>query len=287
MRAAAAILCTALLMPSPGDARALIDAAQQALTAQRFEEAMELYGQAGALMPEAAQIPFNMGVAAYRAGALERAAELFDRARTLSADPSMQAKSAYNLGTTAARQAIQSKTDDPAVAKTQMADATESLKTALDRFRDSIAMNPDDEDARANGELAWRWLKQLEQLQNQGDQQQQGDEDQDQDQDQQQDQQQGQQDQQQEGEQDQQQQDQQQQEGEQQQHEQEEEDPQPTTGDQEIEEQNPDQPSPDEKPMSRAEAERLLQSVRDKEAQRRAELARQEANRQRPVDKDW
>ncbi len=39
--------------------------------------------------------------------------------------------------------------------------------------------------------------------------------------------------------------------------------------------------------MSREEAERLLQSVRDKEARRREELARQEARGRHPVDKDW
>jgi len=39
--------------------------------------------------------------------------------------------------------------------------------------------------------------------------------------------------------------------------------------------------------MSREEAERLLQSVRDKEARRREELARIQAAGSPPVDKDW
>ncbi len=39
--------------------------------------------------------------------------------------------------------------------------------------------------------------------------------------------------------------------------------------------------------MSREEAERLLQGVRDKERQRRRDLARKEALQQPPVDKDW
>jgi len=282
-----------------GNARGLVAAAEQAMTAERFQEAMELYGQAGELMPDAAEIPFNMGVAAYRAGELERASELFDRARTLAADPSMQARAAYNLGTTSARQGRESKMDDPAVAQAQMSEATASLETALDRFRDTIAMNPDDEDARANGELAWRWLKQLEELQDQmqqqGGPQQEGEEEQDDQEQQQQDEQQQQGEQPQSGEQDQQEQpqqgdeqeEQQQPQGGDEQQEQEEEDPQPTTGEEETDERNQDQASADEKPMSREEAERLLQSVRDKEAQRREELAREEARKQRPVDKDW
>ncbi len=274
-----AIVCATLLTPAPtlvppGDgrtARELIDAAQQAMTTERFQEALDLYGKAGALMPGAAEIPYNMGVAAYRAGELERASALFDKARTLAAVPSMQARSAYNLGTTSARQALKSRADDPAIAQAQIEDATESLKTALDRFREAIAMNPDDEDARANGELAWRWLKQLEQLQDRMQQQNQ---------------------QQQDGEgeterEDQQQPGEQQDQRQQQPPEQEQPQEQPAATDEPQKEQEQGQPSPGEKPMSREEAERLLQSVRDKEARRREELARQEAGRQRPVDKDW
>lgn len=313
--AAAAIVCASLLTPGTGtpapgddrDARTLIEAAQQAMTAEQFQEAMDLYGRAGELMPDAAEIPFNMGVAAYRAGALERASELFDHARALAADPAMQARAAYNLGTTAARQARQSRMDDPAVAQTQMADATESLKTALDRFRDTIAMNPGDEDARANGELAWRWLKQLEQLQEQmqqeGGQSQEGDQEQDQDQGQdqqqqgegqqqgeqgEQDQQQGEQPQQQEQQQEQEHEQDQQQGGAEEQEQQQEQEPPPSPGEaqQEQEQQGQGRQSPDEKPMTREEAERLLQGVRDKEAQRRKELARQQAG-SADVDKDW
>ncbi len=292
----AAIVSVSLLSPTPagvpsGDgrsARELIDAAQQAMTAERFQDALDLYRQAGALLPDAAEIPYNMGVAAYRAGELERALALFDKARTLAADPAMQARSAYNLGTSSAQQAVWSRTADPAIAQAQMADATESLKTALDRFRDAIAMNPDDEDARANGELAWRWLKQLEQLQDQmqqqGDQQDQDGQQQDQAQDdpEQQDQPQGQ-------PQGQEQDQERQQRGDDRQEEQDQEQEQPLASDEQQQEpqESPDQATPDERPMSREEAERLLQRVRDKEARRREELARQAARGHRPVDKDW
>ncbi len=281
-----AIVCAALLSDGQS-ARELIDAAQQAMTTERFQDALDLYGQAGALMPDAAEIPYNMGVAAYRAGELERASTLFDRARMLASVPSMQARSAYNLGTTSAQQAVQSRTDDPAVAKAQMEDATESLKTALDRFRDAIAMNPDEEDARAHGELAWRWLQQLEQLQDQmqqqGDQQDPDGEQTDSEQE----------DQEQQGQQQEQEQDQQQQSGGPEQDQEEQQEQEPSASDEQQkdqdqeQQQSPGQPSPNERPMSREEAERLLQSVRDKEARRREELARREARGRQPVDKDW
>jgi len=275
-----ALLCVVLL--GDGDsARELVDAAQLAMNTERFQDAMDLYEQAGALMPDAAEIPFNMGVAAYRAGDFERASALFLKAGTLASDPLMQAQAAYNLGTTSAQQAIASQTDDPAVAQAQMEDSTAALKTALEQFRDAIAMDPLDEDARANGELAWQWLKELEQLQDQmqqdGQQPQQQEDGEPQDQDQQPQQQPG------EPEQS----DDQQQGGPEQEQEQQQQAQPSSTDEQQQEQEQSPQSTAGEKPMSREEAERLLQSVRDKEAQRREQLARQEAGKQRPVEKDW
>ncbi|MCH7797992.1 MAG: hypothetical protein IID28_06045 [Planctomycetes bacterium] len=288
-------LCTAMLTPVPAtpepsrSAAELVEAAQQAMVAERYHDASDLYEKAGSLLPEAAEIPYNMGVAAYRQGDLARAVELFDQARLLARDPSMQARTAYNLGTASAGQAMQSQALDPAVAESRLQGATETLRSAMKHFREAIAADPLDQDARANGELAWTWLQQLEELQEQ--MQQQGQENQEQDQDPNEDQNQ---DQQQQG-------DQQQQQDQQQQGEQQQQDRQQQTGQQEQEQPAPSeagndqqQDRPDERqasaertPMSREEAERLLQSVRDKEARRREELARIQAAGSPPVDKDW
>lgn len=288
-------LCTAMLTPVPAtpepsrSAAELVEAAQQAMVAERYHDAYDLYEKAGSLLPEAAEIPYNMGVAAYRQGDLARAVELFDQARLLARDPSMQARTAYNLGTASAGQAMQSQALDPAVAESRLQGATETLRSAMKHFREAIAADPLDQDARANGELAWTWLQQLEELQEQ--MQQQGQENQEQDQDPNEDQNQ---DQQQQG-------DQQQQQDQQQQGEQQQQDRQQQTGQQEQEQPAPSeagndqqQDRPDERqasaertPMSREEAERLLQSVRDKEARRREELARIQAAGSPPVDKDW
>ncbi len=281
----AVMLATVPAGPAPGPSRtaaALVEAAQQAMAAERYHDAFALYDRAGSLLPEAAEIPYNMGVAAYRQGDLAQAAELFDRARLLARDPSMQARSAYNLGTASAGQAMQSQVQDPAVAESQLEGATETLRSALKHFREAISADPDDLDARANGELAWNWLQQLQELQEQMQQQAQPNQDQDPNEDQQQ--QQGDQqqpgDQQQQGEQ--QQQDQQQQDGQQEQQ-----TPSTARNEQQREQSDERQASAERRPMSREEAERLLQSVRDKEARRRDELARIQASRQLPVDKDW
>ncbi len=265
-----ATLCAAMLASGPAvpvpkpqrSAADLVEAAQQAMAAERYQDAFALYDRAGSLLTEAAQIPYNMGVAAYRQGDLARAAELFDQAQLLARDESMRAKAAYNLGTAAAGQAMQSQVQDPAVAESQLQGATETLRSALKHFREAIAADPDDVDARANGELAWKWLQQLQELQDR--MQQQGDRQQDQ--------------QQQQGEQ-------QQQAGQQDQQEQQ----TPSSAQTEQQQEQPDerQASAERTPMSREEAERLLQSVRDKEARRREELARIQAARRPPVDKDW
>ena len=291
-------LCAAMLTPVPAtpepgrSAAELVEAAQQAMVAERYHDASDLYEKAGSLLPEAAEIPYNMGVAAYRQGDLARAVELFDQARLLARDPSMQARTAYNLGTASAGQAMQSQALDPAVAESRLQGATETLRSALKHFREAIAADPLDHDARANGELAWTWLQQLEELQEQ--MQQQGQENQEQDQDpnedqnqdqQQQGDQQQQQDQQQQGEQ--QQQDRQQQDGQQEQQEQEQPAPSEAGNDQQQDRPDERQASAERTPMSREEAERLLQSVRDKEARRREELARIQAAGSPPVDKDW
>jgi tetratricopeptide (TPR) repeat protein len=63
----------------------LLRQAQDAFAGQRYAEALDLYHQLRERYPQEAQIPYNMGVAAYRDGDLPRAAELFDQARMLTA----------------------------------------------------------------------------------------------------------------------------------------------------------------------------------------------------------
>lgn len=292
MRLLIAVCCffsVALASASPAaeapDIAILIEAAQRAMEAEQYGKALELYQQARQQRPDSPQIPFNMGVAAYRNGDLDKAAELFNQVRLLADDAALRARSAYNLGTTAYRKTLQ-QPDDPAQAATHLEDATAELAEALGHFREAIDADPADLDARANGELAHRWLQELERMKQQLQQQQQQQPQQDRNR-----------------ESSEQPQDRQQPpSGEQQE--------QPEAGQQEEEQQAGQQPDEEQregqaaqaqqeqlederqdadarKPMSREEAERLLQRVRDKERRRREELARREASRRPPVDRDW
>jgi hypothetical protein len=188
---------------------------------------------------------------------------------------------------------------DPEALKAAIEDAQKSLQG----FKDAALNDPTDRDARANAQQSLRLLRALEELRKQQEQQKQ-DQEQEQKQDQEQ-QQQQQQDQQQSQEQEpkEQQQQKDQQSGDQGE-EQPPEDPgdskdepkqQPSDGEQDAPKQPADQPPPPkpsgERPgeMTKQEADRLLQAVRDRERERRADQERAAAvpRNRRPPAKDW
>jgi hypothetical protein len=306
--------------PSASDLR---DGARLAMEGGRFDEAIECYSRLREIMPQAAEIPYNMAVAEYRRGDYERAAELFEEAVTMARQDELRNRATYNLGNTAYAQSLEALQGqgDPQQAMAGVDNATGRLEEALKQFKQALAADPKDEDARVNAELAHRLLQQLQQLQQQMQQQQNQQQDQQQrdqnlqSQDQQQQQQQQNQDQQQQGQQQnneqqpQEQQQQQQQEGEseqqqseqqqarqqesedQQQQQQQQQSGEQTEAEQQEQAAREAEQQQDEgqqrRQMTRAEAERLLQRVRDKERQRREELAQRQRSRYKPAEKDW
>jgi Ca-activated chloride channel family protein len=271
--------------PTP---RELVSEANEALSAGDYGKALQGYEQAAEIEPEALEIAYDQGIAYYRMGDYERAAEYFSRALSAE-DASLDAKARFNLGNSAYATALQQQQTDAQAAIAKLEEAT-------NRYREALDITPKDLDARANIERAQR-LKELllEQMQQQPQQQQQ---DQDQQQDERQEQQQSQQDQQESQDQ---QQEQQSQSEEQQQPEQQAEQEQqgreqqqePQQGEQQQQQQmqqqdeNAEQPQGEAKAMSREEAERLLQMIRDQERQRREDQARRKRARQVPVQRDW
>ena len=310
--------------------------AESAMTSEDWPVAAAAWAEVGRLDPTLAGAAYNQGVARYRAGAFEKAAESFQKSAELG-DANLAAQSMYNEGTARYAEALQrlnaaspgandptakptlDPTGDPLANPSAPADPMKEtikrVEDSLSHFRDAIDADQGNRDARVNAELAARLLRQLREIQ----QQQQDQQPQDQEQQDQQPQDQQQQDQQPQDQQpqDQQQQDQQpqdQQQQDQQQQDQQPQDQQPQDQepqDQEQETQEPGtseesdgesedatadgEPSSEdadasaEKPrMTKEEAERLLQSVRDKERQRRQEKAKKDAAGPRtPVKKDW
>ncbi|NNM24434.1 MAG: tetratricopeptide repeat protein, partial [Phycisphaerales bacterium] len=147
--------------PTRAQVTATLRQANAAMDAGSFAEALEAYEAVRPAVPMTPQIPYNMGVAAYRLGDHDRAAELFQDALDLSGDPALRARSAYNLGTNAYARALQSP-ESGAAAAGDLDVARTELTEALDHYREAIAHDPDDLDARANAELTQRLISQLE-----------------------------------------------------------------------------------------------------------------------------
>ena len=306
----------AITLPA-GGIPVLVRTAEELMNREAWPQAALAWSQVERADPGLATAAYNRGVAEYRAGDMEAAADAFRRAGEIG-DAGLAARAMYNEGTARYAEAVRRLADDEGSEATPPAnpeddapidpikDAMERVGRSLDHFRDAIDADPANKDARANAELAHRLLQQLREFQEQQDQQQgdqeqqnqqQGDQEQ-QDQQQgdqeQQEQQQGDQDQQEQQQGDQEQQEQQQGDQEQQEQQQGDQEQQQETDGSASAEKSDDETSEaakaGEERMSREEAERLLQSVRDKERQRRkarAEAETRSEDRRPPVRKDW
>ncbi|MCP4794770.1 MAG: hypothetical protein GY885_01260, partial [Phycisphaeraceae bacterium] len=266
---------------SATEIRTAIEAARASMASEDWAKAADAWSEVERLDPTAAAAIYNLGVARYRDGDPQAAADAFERAARFG-DADLAARSMYNEGTARYAAALEQLGDDTEASDPKaMQETIERVERSLEHFKDALDADQENRDARINAELAARLIRRLEEVQQQQEQQQQGQQQQDQ---QQQDQQQ--QDQQQ---QDQQQQDQQQQD--QQQEDQEEQDQQKDSEQEDDAEATPssseasDDAEASEPRMTREEPERLLQSVRDKERQRRREKAEAEERRpKKPVE---
>jgi len=244
-------------------------------------EALADYGQAEVALPESPEVAYNQGLAYYQTGDYAAAKNYLNRA-LLTRNLNLEAGVKYNLGNVAYASALEKMSD--------LQEAIELLKQAISHYRDGLELNPDDEDAQANIQTAQLLIKDLldklkQQQEKQQQQQQQGDQSQ-------QDQQQQDQSPQQQGQQGQQEQKDEQQQGDQ---EEQPEGEQKSPEQQGQQDQQPQESQADEQgaqtveaqEMTREEADRLLQSVRDKERQRQEEQARRMRVHRAPVQKDW
>ncbi|MFM8816859.1 MAG: tetratricopeptide repeat protein [Phycisphaerales bacterium] len=314
--------------PPPASFSTIVREARAKLDAGDFAGAAERYAEALRARPEAAAAAYNQGVALYREGKYADAARTFSQAAEIASegtktDPVVEARSTYNKAAShyratkaqaeAAERMLASegaKVLDGAEAPAKEPVDPEALKAAIEDaqkslqgFKDAALNDPTDRDARANAQQSLRLLRALEELRKQQEEQKQ-DQNQEQKQDQEQ-QQQQQQDQQRSKDQEQQE---QQQRKDQQSGDQGEEQPPkdpgdskdqpkqaPSDGEQDAPKQPADQPPPPkpsgERPgeMTKQEADRLLQAIRDRERERRAEQERAAAvpRNRRPPAKDW
>ncbi len=125
-----------------------------------YDKALELYREALEESPDSPAIRFNLGDAHFKKEEMEDAADSFSQALQ-SEDPEIKSRAQYNLGNSLYRQG--------------------KLQESLSAYREALKVAPGDRDAKHNLEFV---LKQLqEQQQQQKNQNQQGDGDQEKDKD--------------------------------------------------------------------------------------------------------
>jgi Ca-activated chloride channel family protein len=296
------VVAATAVASSEADARRTAAGAIDALNTGQYADAIKALREAELMLPDMPQITYNQAIAEYRLGNYEKARELFNRALT-TRDLDMEERIKFNLGNCAYAEALERLSD--------LSGAIEKARLAISHYRDALDLNREDTDARANIETAYLLIKDLldkkkkeeeekqKQQQNPSsqpsqdqecEQPQQGDQDQQQQQPQPQP-----------GEEDQEQKDEQQQQppqpepGEGEQDRQDESQPQPQPSPEEPSQDEAQKPPPrpaqpqeqNERKMSKEEADRLLQAVRDKERERREDLRRRATGKLPPVRRDW
>lgn len=319
---ATVVLCVATSSPAMADpppanahAAAAVNAANALVREGKFDQAIEHFQQIRPPQSLVEQRNYNLAVATYRSGDTAAAKSLFAEVAAGS-DASLAARSRYNLGNCFYADAVEAAEQNPQT-------AIAALQTAIEHYRATLHADPHHADARANIELAAKWLRELKQqeeeeeesgsqgegekgVEEEGVQQQGQQQGQEQGQEQQQDQQQGQgQQQEQQG-----QEQQQGQSGEPSSMQDEQQDGEPGEDAGEATEQGvpqgdltaaeqpngqdsadaasaPAQEDPNSVRMTREEALKMLQAVRDRDMLRRLQHERSERSRRQVVERDW
>ncbi|MEL7498894.1 MAG: VWA domain-containing protein [Planctomycetota bacterium] len=146
----------AIAQESANEVAQRINQANLRIAKGELESAMNELGTIGEDVESYAdQRDYNLGIAQYKLGNFDQASELF-RKSSRSRTTDIAANSRYNLGN----------------ALVQLAGSTEETKLkqsllseSIGHYRSAIQLDPDNRDARANIEIAYRMLKQIQQQQ--------------------------------------------------------------------------------------------------------------------------
>ncbi len=156
--AAVALLClTAAGARAAAPPHELIRKGNQQFAAGKFAEALEAYDQVDESDARvAAELLYDRAAAHFKLGQLDEARELWVRAAGLR-DARFEARCRYGLGNCDYAAALQALNDKDAQ------HALESLGRAIEQYEDALRLDPQRTDARANLELAAQLKRQIEQ----------------------------------------------------------------------------------------------------------------------------
>ena len=160
------ILFSVLCLPVYAQAVSPYQAVQQGnalYQTGKYAEAAEQYDSAGQALPDAAEIHFNQGNAAYKQQDYRKALAHYSQALQTS-DRTLEGKVKYNLGNVEYQQTLQN------LQRPQ--EALPHLRSAMTYYRDSLDVDPQQQDARYNLELSHLLLHKLQQEQQRPPQQQ-------------------------------------------------------------------------------------------------------------------
>lgn len=172
-QAAMATVSSLVVLCSAGVASA--DTASRLFERGRYDEALARYKKAAEKETENWPLFYNLGASAYKAGQLEEAAKAFGKSLG-SPDRALQAKAFYNLGNTSFRVGEATEAQGPA-------QAIPAYENSLKAFENALAIDPNDEDAKFNRNLAKKKIEELKKQQQEQQQQQQQDQKQEQEDD--------------------------------------------------------------------------------------------------------
>ena len=119
----------------------------------QYRAALDKYQAAAAARPAAPAIRFDQGAALFKNLKQDQALDRF-LAVLPGADPKLAARAKYNIGVIKYRQAL--------AAQHEVADALPLAQAAVRSFRESLALDEGQDDARYNLELAYRFQHRLE-----------------------------------------------------------------------------------------------------------------------------
>lgn len=154
-------LLLVLCLPVLGQAASPYEAVQQGNALYQrgaYAEAAQQYATAGQALPDAAEIHFNQGNAAYKQQDYRKALEHYAQALQ-TAGRQLEGKVKYNLGNVEYQQALRN------LQRPQ--EALPRLRSAMTYYRDSLDVDPQQQDARYNLELSHLLLHKLQQEQRQ------------------------------------------------------------------------------------------------------------------------
>ena len=150
--AIALLLILALTWPRTAPAQTVeewMTKGRDALWSQANQDAVHFFSQALQWQPNRAEARFNLGLALYRDGQYQVAAEAFAHAARSATEARLQAKSKFGQGNALYRYARESRT--PMVKST--------LRAAVSAWHEALALDPTSSDARYNIDLVEAMLR--------------------------------------------------------------------------------------------------------------------------------